>query len=144
MCVTKNGSTLNKSSRYTNSMHSMEKALTPGACRGLKKPLMATAMEYIEQNIHHPISLDSLSARCSMSKFHFARLFKKSTGYAPLQYIVDVRILRAKKILKESDIAIEKIAASVGYNNASYFSRFFKKHTGYSPKAYRAKFRINT
>lgn len=68
----------------------------------------------------------------------FYRQFKEYCGQSPLQYILDIRLSTAKKMLETTNCSIQEIAHSVGYENALYFSRLFRKHTGFSPKEYRA------
>ncbi len=74
-----------------------------------------------------------------MSVSWFARVFKRHTGTSPQQYLINVRINKAKELLVSSTYNISKIAEIVGYYNPLYFSRVFKKHTGCSPSEYRIR-----
>ena len=66
-----------------------------------------------------------------------AHLFKKEVGISPHKYITDVRIRQAKYLLEYSDLNINEVSVSVGFEDALYFSRMFKKYTGVSPQKYK-------
>ncbi|MGH1538961.1 MAG: AraC family transcriptional regulator [Arenicella sp.] len=104
---------------------------------GLKSHLLKNVTDYMEDNFDQLVSLERLAGLCNMSLYHFSRLFKQSTGYAPRQYVLNIRIKRAKKMLQETELLIEQIALMVGYSNPNNFTRVFKQRTGFSPKDYR-------
>lgn len=64
-------------------------------------------------------------------------LFKKSTGVSPVQYLIDLRIRKAKELLLFSNFTVSQIGELVGYGDYAYFSKLFKRHTGISPISYR-------
>jgi AraC family transcriptional regulator len=72
-----------------------------------------------------------------MSQFHFSYLFKQSIGTSPYQYLLQQRIERAKKLLKESDRPIIDIALECGFNSHSHLTKTFRQLTGITPKVYR-------
>ncbi len=72
-----------------------------------------------------------------MSTSWFIRSLKQYTGMTPVQYIILIRIAKARTLLESTDYSINEIASIVGYDNPLYFSRIFKKHTGSSPANYR-------
>lgn len=61
----------------------------------------------------------------------------------PLQYLLNIRLTNAKKLLETTDYSINEIALIVGYDNALYFSRLFHKHVGVSPREYRETYRTS-
>ena len=67
----------------------------------------------------------------------FRRLFKDLTGYAPLQYIQELRLQKSKKLLLNTSLSLTEIAEEIGYDNADYFSTAFKKKNRVTPAAYR-------
>ncbi len=67
----------------------------------------------------------------------FRRLFKEYTGYAPLQYLQELRLQRSKQLLASTNLGLKEIADLVGYDNADYFSTAFKKKNHISPTNYR-------
>ena len=93
--------------------------------------------EYIDANLPGTLSLDELSALAHMSRFHFARLFKKSTGVPPHRFVVRRRIDRAQELVETRTLSISAIAASVGFHSLSHFSKTFHRLTGCAPTVYR-------
>lgn len=93
--------------------------------------------DYIHSHLHQNISLDSLAALVNMSSYHFSRLFKQSTSFAPHQYIIHCRIEKSKELLKKTNKPISQIATELGYANQSHFTRLFKQHTQMIPRVYR-------
>lgn len=74
---------------------------------------------------------------CNMSKSHFARVFKHVAGMPPVQFMLAIRIERAKELLTFTDKTIAEIGEASGFRDQNYFARTFKKVTGMSPKQYR-------
>ncbi|MGN0426652.1 MAG: helix-turn-helix domain-containing protein [Agathobacter sp.] len=108
-----------------------------------KKPLsfhkLDEATAYFHEHFNESIDIDSYikSFENDLCASLFYRQFKEYTGQTPLQYILEIRLTNAKKMLETTDYSISEISASVGYENALYFSRLFHKHIGVSPKEYR-------
>jgi AraC family transcriptional regulator len=74
-----------------------------------------------------------------MSKYHFCRLFKKSTNLTPYQYVLQRRTARAKELLKKRELTIVEIAYLLGFSDQSHFTRQFKKQYGITPGAFLKK-----
>ena len=72
-----------------------------------------------------------------MSLYHFSRQFKKRTGFAPYEYLIKLRLSKAKALLS-SDMSIADIANAVGFPNPSAFIRLFKKFENTTPNKYRS------
>lgn len=72
-----------------------------------------------------------------MSEAHFSRQFKRSTGVAPSQYFIRMRMAAARQLLRETNRSIISIGLDVGYSSPSHFSQIFRKETGVSPGEYR-------
>ncbi len=83
------------------------------------------------------VNLVSAAKKAGYSKFHFSKLFKKSTGISPWTYALGLKIDRAKEMLMNSDVSIKEVAITVGVNDPNYFSRLFAKHAGMPPSRYR-------
>jgi len=94
-------------------------------------------VDFIEANIDRPIRLEHLSAAAAVSRFHFHRQFKKSTGVTPHQYVLQMRIKRAQALLAESDLPLVEVAARVGFADQSQFTNRFRRLTSMTPKVYR-------
>lgn len=82
-------------------------------------------------------SIDQMAKYAGMSKFHFIREFKKTTGTTPGQYIMRRKITHAKELLLNRQSMVKEVAFKAGFNDADYFSKVFKKYTGYRPDEFR-------
>ena len=87
------------------------------------------------------ISIGEYADMCNLSESRFSHLFKEIMGVSPLQYLLDVRINNAKKMLVDTDLSISGISDIVGMQSQNYFSRIFKKYTNLSPLEYRKSMR---
>ena len=74
---------------------------------------------------------------CSLSLSHFTRVFREITGQSPQQFIINLRISRAKELLSYTDMNISEIAEASGFHDQNYFARVFKKSVGQTPSEYR-------
>jgi AraC family transcriptional regulator len=71
-----------------------------------------------------------------MSPHYFSRLFKKTTGFTPHQYVINCRIEKAKDLLKKGKLSIAEIAKEVGFVDQSHLHRYFKRKVGITPKSF--------
>ena len=94
-------------------------------------------IEYIQQNLDQALTLAELAALVYMSPYHFARLFKCSTGVPPHRFVVQQRIARACAILATPEPSIAQISRMVGFRSPSHFTTAFRRVTGITPKGYR-------
>lgn len=90
---------------------------------------------YIENNFNKEINLELISREASFSKFHFLRLFKKSFGVTPNQFLTEVRLKNARKLLKQG-VSIQDTCWLVGFDSMGSFSNLFKRRFGASPTSY--------
>lgn len=95
------------------------------------------AADYFYEHYRENINIEAYVESICQNNSTFFRKFKLYTGMTPLQYILDIRLSNAKKLLETTNYSINEIALVVGYDNALYFSRLFHKHVGISPKEYR-------
>lgn len=102
---------------------------------GLSKPKLQQAIAHIQAHFDQDLSLDEIAAQVNLSAYHFARLFKQSTGLAPHQFQTHYRVERAKELLQAGEMAISEIATAVGFYDQSHLSRHFRRIVGVSPKA---------
>jgi AraC-like DNA-binding protein len=84
-----------------------------------------------------PYTVSGLAEEVGYSPEHFSRIFRSIIGRSPEEFLLNLRIERAKQLLATSDLSIEAVASSLGYGQASYFSTQFRKRVGISPTAYR-------
>ncbi len=85
------------------------------------------------------LDLDEYAKICHLSKSQFIRNFKEHTGKTPMKFKNDNLIEKAKERLRKTDMSINEIASSLGFENVFYFSTSFKKSAGISPSEYRKK-----
>jgi transcriptional regulator GlxA family with amidase domain len=97
----------------------------------------AWALDHLEQ----PLDVGTLAEHAMVSSRTFARRFRSETGTTPHRWLLQQRVLAAKRLLESSDASIEEVASSCGFGSAALFRIHFKAHTGTSPTAYRASFR---
>lgn len=109
-------------------------APTAGGLPGL---VLRRVIEHIDANLHRNPRLTELSAIAHMSPFHFARLFKLSTGLPPHRFAVVRRIERAKGLLDDQAVSVATVARAVGFQTAGHFTTVFRRSTGLTPSAYR-------
>jgi AraC family transcriptional regulator len=93
--------------------------------------------EYIQQNVDKDLRLAELAALVYMSSYHFARLFKCSTGVPPHRFVVRQRIARASAFLATQERSIAEISRMVGFRTPSHFTTVFRRVTGVTPGGYR-------
>lgn len=94
-------------------------------------------LNYINKNLHLPITIDELANKCHYSTDYFSKLFLQTYGIRPNKYIQTKRIERAQLLLLTTNDSLEEVAQKVGFENVSYFSRSFKKHTEKTPASFR-------
>ncbi len=100
-------------------------------------PEIDALIAYIGEHYSEKHSLDSLARVVGFSKFYISRLFKQHTGVTIMDYLIGVRMDKAKDLLAKSDQSIKQIGFTVGYSDSNYFTWSFKKYLGVSPVKYR-------
>ncbi|PGV53894.1 bifunctional transcriptional activator/DNA repair enzyme AdaA [Bacillus sp. AFS037270] len=92
---------------------------------------------FINENYNSKLTLETLADISHGSPYHLQRTFKKVKGMTPVEYIQEVRIIKAKDLLMKSDRAVTEISRMAGIPNTPYFITLFKKKTGETPAQYR-------
>jgi AraC family transcriptional regulator len=103
---------------------------------GLANTKLQQVTDYINDHLHQDLKLSDIAAILQISPYHFCRLFKRSTGISPHQYIIQCRVERAKQLLKRRQMNISEIALTCGFTHQSHLHRHFKRLTGVTPKAF--------
>lgn len=98
------------------------------------------AQEWMEHHYTKTINMELLARQVGISSRHFIRRFKNATGESPLNYLQQIRVETAKKMLETRTGNIDEITRGIGYENSSTFRKLFKEFTGLSPREYRDKF----
>lgn len=96
-----------------------------------------TALKYLENRYFDQIRISELAAVLGYSRTHFTTEFTEKIGKSPYRYLLEIRLEKAKKFLKEGVLSVEEIAFSVGFTSLVRFSELFKKYVGCSPTKYR-------
>lgn len=96
-------------------------------------------LEYIDKNYYIPLKIEDVSKVAMFSQSYFSYLFKSITSKTFIEYLNQLRILKAMELLKTTDKRVLDICYEVGYNNVNNFNRLFRQQTGTSPLVYRKK-----
>lgn len=116
------------------------RSLTPrDYAGGLSRHQTKYLLDYINANLDRSIYLEELAKLLNMSQFHFSRLFKRSNGISPHQFVIQQRVERAKQLLEKSDSSILEVAMHCGFTDGSHLTRHFRKLTGATPTVYRQR-----
>ena len=100
--------------------------------------MIEQAKEYINEHYtNEEISLNDTAAYVNISPSHFSAVFSRETGFSFIRYLTELRMNKAKELLKCSDLRCSDISAAVGYKDPHYFSYLFKKEHNCSPMQYR-------
>jgi AraC-like DNA-binding protein len=103
-----------------------------------KMDCVDSAILYMQSHINENIALNELSSLYNYSVSRFSNLFKQKTGYAPIDYFVQMKMQKACQELDFTGRSIKDIAMSMGFDDPYYFSKRFRAIIGLSPKKYRA------
>lgn len=105
--------------------------------RGHVPESVLAARAYLTAHYAERITLEDLARRFSVSKFHFQKQFKHFTGATPNEFLLMLRLNRAKELLRSTDRSVSQIACDVGIQNVSHFIDLFRKQEGTTPACYR-------
>lgn len=94
---------------------------------------LSRAVTYINEHFKEKISLPEIAAKASLSVSQFGRIFKATYDMSPFNYVLELRLNEARRLLKHGSLSISEIAFIVGFNDTNYFSRAYKKYFGLSP-----------
>ncbi len=94
-------------------------------------------VQYLNENYSQHISLDQIAHNMYLSPVYISKIFKEKTGDSPINYLIKIRLNKAREMLKEDKGSIKTIASLVGYDDVYHFSKLFKKHYGISPLNFR-------
>ena len=98
---------------------------------------IAHTISYMKQHLNQSLQLDALAALASLSRSRYVDLFKRQTGYAPIDYFIRLRMHRACQLLDTTDQSIKTVAAELGYEDPLYFTRLFRSVNEVAPTEYR-------
>ncbi|MGP1530647.1 MAG: response regulator transcription factor [Treponema sp.] len=100
-------------------------------------PVIANAIKYINERVALSISLEQAAKAVHVNPVYLSKLFKDETGKNFIDYVTDIRLDRAKEMLKAGQYSIKEITAETGYSDQNYFSRLFKRKFGLTPTEFK-------
>jgi AraC family transcriptional regulator len=104
---------------------------------GLAPWQLARATELLREHLDGNLPLAQLAAECSLSRSHFTRAFKASTGLPPHQWLLARRVDRAKDLMRTTDMPLSEIALACGFSEQAHMTRVFSRSVGVTPSAWR-------
>ncbi len=111
------------------------------AMGGLSPKVLLRAIERLRSNSDADVSLDALASDAGLSRFHFCRAFKESTGLSPHAWLRQYRIEQAMNMLRNTDASIVSVAVEFGYASQTAFAAAFRRLTGEAPSDWRRRVR---
>ncbi|GBF73847.1 hypothetical protein PA598K_02170 [Paenibacillus sp. 598K] len=109
--------------------------------RAARPDLPAQLIRYMEEHYAEPLTRETLAHTFHYSVSYLSRQFRRATGASLIDYLTGIRVDRAATLLRQTELSLQQIAASVGYADVSYFIRLFRRHIGVTPKRYQAESR---
>ncbi|WP_343704583.1 AraC family transcriptional regulator [Chitinophaga sp.] len=97
------------------------------------------AIEFLRENIANSLSLQEVAAAVNLSTSHFSSIFRKKTGFSPMEYFNHLKMQKACQLLQFTTLRVSEIGQAVGIEDQYYFSRLFHSLMGLSPREYRNK-----
>jgi two-component system, response regulator YesN len=104
-----------------------------------RKDKIERVKHFVQRNCFKKISLKDLTGVVYLSRKYLSRIFKQETGMAFQDYVLLIKMEKAKDFLEKSSLNVDQIAWKLGYANSESFTRQFKKRTGLTPSGYRKK-----
>lgn len=101
---------------------------------GMCTPKLVDVIELMENNLEEPIELDELASFVDVSRRQIERMFHRHLDCSPSRYYLKLRLERARKLLKQSNMSIVEISMACGFISTPHFSRCYRKHIGVSPR----------
>lgn len=110
---------------------------------GLGSARLRRITELVHANMDHDLSLDEMAQSVGLSTAHFARMFRKSTGETPHQFVLRQRLERAKAMLRDRATRVLDVAVACGFKTQQHFAQVFRDVCGISPTQYRHDFVVS-
>jgi AraC family transcriptional regulator len=108
---------------------------------GLSRRVLRAACDRIEAGIEDGVSLDELALEANLSRSHFARAFRQTTGLSPHRYLTARRLARARELLRDENLPLADVALGCGFSSQAHFTETFRRAAGVTPAAFRRSFR---
>jgi AraC family transcriptional regulator len=105
---------------------------------GLGEKRLQRVLAYIDAHLAENIGLQDMASAAGLGQYHFATMFKQSMNISPYRYVIEQRIDRAKRQLRQQEVAIIDIALACGFADQSHLTKHFRKFVGVTPRAFRS------
>lgn len=102
-----------------------------------KAAIVNTLISFLNENYMHQISLDTISKSIYMSPAYISKVFKEEMGESPINYLIKIRLAKARELLLDSRLTIKAVARTVGYEDVYHFSKLYKKYNNIPPSKVR-------
>jgi AraC-like DNA-binding protein len=113
------------------------RAIAPRATRSAQDRVLAS-IEMLRRDWQRPHRLEELATAAGVSMTHYSALFRRHTGFAPIDFIIRLRVQHACRLLDTTSLSVGEIAEQVGYADPYYFTRCFRRVMGCAPRSYRS------
>lgn len=122
----------------SHAMAYMEELVDALASQRLVQPLawVHATQQYIEEHFAENLTLDDLARQAGFSTYYFSKLFKSTFATNFIDYLTDIRIDKARDMLRDGRYSVKEVCFAIGYSEPNYFARVFKRVAGVSPSQY--------
>jgi AraC-like DNA-binding protein len=107
--------------------------------RTIRDSRIRAVIDFMETNLRRKISLSDMASVANLSQSHLSRLFNIHTGFSPSEYLIRLRVEKARELLRRGSLSVKEVMALVGFNAKSNFARQFKRYFGIAPSKYRRR-----
>ena len=94
-------------------------------------------LQFLRERVDSPLTVAEMAREAGLSETHFARLFRRHTGFSPMDYFIHLKMQQAARMLTLTRLRVHQVADRLGYDDPYYFSRLFRKIMGAPPSEYR-------
>lgn len=108
---------------------------------GHREEFLQSIIDWLDHHYMESVTLQTLGQQFHISPSYLSHIFKKETGFSPMNYLLCRRVGESQRLLMHSAVPISSISDQLGFNDSSHFCRIFKKYVGLTPSAYRQHFR---
>ncbi|HLJ18560.1 MAG TPA: helix-turn-helix domain-containing protein, partial [Stellaceae bacterium] len=104
------------------------------------RPWLAQLFDWVQRRLHEPLTIDRMARQANMSTRTLSRRFAETAGMSPGEWLIGLRVARAKDLLETSRGSVERIAVDCGFGSVATLRHHFRQRVHMSPAAYRARF----
>lgn len=112
--------------------------------KSLRDFYMREALNYIEGNYMHDLSIEEIADVSGLNRSYFSRIFKETFNLSPQKFLLQYRMNKAAELLKYTQLSVNAVSSAVGYENQLHFSRAFKNVFNVSPSEYRDTYHVQS